>query len=508
MAETWWYTVLCVLVVTVLLKLRASSRRDVAGLNQPPPGPWTLPVIGSMYCLIGALPHHALARLARRYGPVMLLRLGHVRTLVVSSPEAAREVMKTHDAALANRPVYVTMDVLSYGGQNIAMSPYTSTHWKELRRLCATELLGPKRVLALRPLREEEAATMVSAVAAAPASRVNVSERVSIMMNDIITRAIVGDRCAQREAYLQEMANGLELLAGFNLVDLFPTSRLARLLGGRSLRVAREVQARIDGIMKDIIKSHEKAMDDKAAGGGGEDLLKILLRLHKDGGLKTPLNADIISSTLFELFAAGSETTMTTITWAISELMRNPRAMERAQSEIRQLLQGKAKVKEEDIQGRLPYLHMVIKETLRLHPPLPLLLPRLCAEPCKIMGYDIPPGTTVLVNTWAIGRDEKSWTDATEFRPERFEDGVVDFNGADFRFLPGGAGRRLCPGLIFGLANVEITLATLLYHFNWKLPNGTGPRDLDMTESHGVTAHRKNDLWLEATPYVPIEEYK
>ncbi|TVU36930.1 hypothetical protein EJB05_18886, partial [Eragrostis curvula] len=98
-----------------------------------------------MYCLVGALPHHALARLARRYGAVTLLRLGHVRTLVVSSPEAAREVMKTHDAPLANRPVYVTMDIFTYGGQNIAMSPDTSTHWRELRRLCATELLGPKR---------------------------------------------------------------------------------------------------------------------------------------------------------------------------------------------------------------------------------------------------------------------------------------------------------------------------------------------------------------------------
>ncbi|TVU36873.1 hypothetical protein EJB05_18826, partial [Eragrostis curvula] len=229
MAETWWHTVLCVIVVTVLLKLRrASSRRDVAGLNLPP-GPWTLPVIGSLYCLVGAL-----ARLARWYGAVKLLRLGHVRTLVVSSPEAAREVMKTHDAALANRPVYVTMDIFTNGGQNIAMSPYTSTHWRELRRLCSAPDASSRE-----RQRQGEAH----------------DER----------HHHEGHPWRQREAYLDEMANALELLAGFNLVDLFPTSRLARVIGGRSLRVAREVHARIDRIMKAIIQSHAKAMDDKMA---------------------------------------------------------------------------------------------------------------------------------------------------------------------------------------------------------------------------------------------------
>ncbi|GJN16683.1 hypothetical protein PR202_gb03700 [Eleusine coracana subsp. coracana] len=518
MAEAFtaaWYTaVFCVIVVTVvLLKLKDASapRRDDDGdlrKNNLPPGPWTLPVIGSMYCLLGALPHHALHRLARRYGPVMLLRLGHVSTLVVSSPEAAREVMKTQDAALANRPVYVTMNIFTYGGQNIALSPYTSTHWKELRRLCATELLSPRRVLAFRPVREEEAASLVAAVMSSSPTPVNVSEKVRLMMNDIIMRAILGNRSPQREAYLHEMGNALKLLAGFNLIDLFPASRLAKVIGGRSLREARQVHARLDRIVKSIIHTHAQAI--MAADREKEDLLHILLRLQKDGGLKTTLTTDVISSTLFELFSAGSETTMTTITWAMSELMRNPQAMERAQAEVRQLLQGKNKVREEGIEGRLHYLQMVIKETLRLHPPVPMLLPRLVAaegEPCQIMGFDIPPGTTVLVNAWAIGRDENSWDNATEFRPERFQDGVVDFNGADFRFLPGGAGRRMCPGLMFGLSNIELTLATLLYHFDWKLPNGESSTELDMSESQGITAHRKTDLWLEATPYVPTDAH-
>ena len=117
--------------------------------------------------------------------------------------------------------------------------------------------------------------------------------------------------------------------------------------------------------------------------------------------------------------------------------------MRRAQSEVRQVLEGKTKVAEADIQGKLPYLQMVIKETLRMHPPLPLILPRSCAQPIKIMGYDIPKGTTVFVNAWAIGRDPEYWEDPEAFMPERFQDCKIDFKGTDFEFIPFGAGRRV-----------------------------------------------------------------
>ncbi|BAF07361.1 Os01g0957600 [Oryza sativa Japonica Group] len=232
-----------------------------------------------------------------------------------------------------------------------------------------------------------------------------------------------------------------------------------------------------------------------------EDILDVLLRFHRDGGLGITLTKEIVSAVLFDLFAAGSETTSTTIIWAMSELVRTPHVMERAQSEIRQVLQGKTVVSEADIEGRLHYLQLVIRETLRLHPPVPFLIPRLCSEAnSKIMRYNIPQGAMVLVNISAIGRDEKIWKNANEFRPERFKDDMVDFSGTDFRFIPGGAGRRMCPGLTFGLSNIEIALASLLYHFDWKLPNDASSCKLDMRETHGVTARRRTELLLKATP--------
>jgi cytochrome P450 len=154
----------------------------------------------------------------------------------------------------------------------------------------------------------------------------------------------------------------------------------------------------------------------------------------------------------------------------------------------------------EDALPKMHYLQLVIKETLRLHAAVPLLLPRECQEETRgVLGYDVPKGAMVLVNAWAIGRDSASWgPDAEEFRPERFEDGSVraevDFRGTNFEFVPFGAGRRICPGIALGLAVMELGLASLLFHFDWALPGGAVPEDLDMAEGLGITARRKTDL--------------
>lgn len=172
--------------------------------------------------------------------------------------------------------------------------------------------------------------------------------------------------------------------------------------------------------------------------------------------------------------------------------------MSRAQAEVRGAFVLKMKVTEDGL-CKLSYLHCVIRETLRLHTPAPLLLPKECQETCQVMGYDVPKGTMVLVNAWAISRDPQYWVDPETFNPERFECDTRDFKGNDFDFTPFGAGRRICPGMSFGLANVELALANLLFHFDWSLPDGLRPNELDMTESMGIIARRVKDLRLGAT---------
>lgn len=192
----------------------------------------------------------------------------------------------------------------------------------------------------------------------------------------------------------------------------------------------------------------------------------------------------------------------------MAELVRHPAALRKAQAEVRRVLAGQNSVPE-DALPEMHYLQLVIKETLRLHAAVPLLLPRECQEETRgVLGYDVPRGAMVLVNAWAIGRDAASWgPDAEEFRPERFEDGGdragVDFRGTDFEFVPFGAGRRICPGIALGIAVMELGLASLLFHFDWALPGGAAPEELDMAEGLGITARRKTELWLQATVRVP-----
>lgn len=200
------------------------------------------------------------------------------------------------------------------------------------------------------------------------------------------------------------------------------------------------------------------------------------------------------------MFVAGSDTSSSTVIWALSELMRNPNIMAKAQAEVREVM-GK-KTCDDDIDTDLEnvsYLMLVIKETLRLHPPTPLLVPRECREETKIDGFTVPLKSKVLVNVWAIGRDPMSWEKPECFVPERFENSSIEFTGNHFQFLPFGAGRRMCPGIHFGIALVTLPLAYLLYKFDWKLPQGTNLREFDMTKSNGITARRENDLYLIAT---------
>ncbi|KAF5197074.1 Cytochrome p450 [Thalictrum thalictroides] len=176
--------------------------------------------------------------------------------------------------------------------------------------------------------------------------------------------------------------------------------------------------------------------------------------------------------------------------------------MEKAQAEVRNILAGKRKFYQTDI-NELKYLRLVIKETLRLHSPNPLLVPRESRNRCEFSGYEIPEKTKVIVNAWAMGRDPEVWSNPDRFDPDRFKDVSIDYKGTNFEYIPFGAGRRICPGLSFALANIELPLAQLLYHFNWKLPVGLTSEELDMTEVFGATSHRKISLSLIPYCYRP-----
>lgn len=201
-----------------------------------------------------------------------------------------------------------------------------------------------------------------------------------------------------------------------------------------------------------------------------------------------------------DIFIAGTVTSTTALDWAMAELIKNPKVLEKAQKEVRRVFEKKGNVDESCIH-ELVYLKAVIKETLRLHPSIPLSFPRQSSEKCVINGFEIPAKTRVLLNAWAIGRDPEYWDEAEMFLPERFLDSSVNFSGTNMQFVPFGAGRRICPGISFGLAHIELPLAQLLYHFDWNVPNGKKNEDLDITEELRFTTRRRDDLILVPMSY-------
>ncbi|CAN4126442.1 unnamed protein product [Withania somnifera] len=260
-------------------------------------------------------------------------------------------------------------------------------------------------------------------------------------------------------------------------------------------------------VCEEIIQEHVKRISDENRD-ASEDLVDVLLRVQKRDDLQVPIKDDNLKALILDMFVAGTDTSAATLEWTMTELARHPSVLKRAQDEVRKIAGNRGKVEEFDLQ-HLHYMKAVIKETMRLHPPVPLLVPRESMDKCIINDYEVPAKTRILINTYAIGRDPESWKNPLEYNPERFLEKDIDFRGQDFKFLPFGGGRRGCPGYALGLATIELTLARLLYHFDWKLPLGVAPQDVDLSEIFGLATRKRVALKLVPTinkPYVSQEE--
>ncbi|CAN6355120.1 unnamed protein product [Urochloa humidicola] len=494
-----------------LSKFRAAGRNT----RRLPPSPRGLPLIGNLH-QVGALPHRALSALAAAHGApdLLRLRLGQVPALVASSPAAAAALMREHDGAFATRPYFRTAEILTYGFQDLVFAPH-GEHWRHVRRLCSTHVLSAARSHAFNAVREREVAALVRAIRERASSSdsggggvVDVSRALYGFANGVICRAVSsreqeewGSR--RSELFRELIEENTALLGGFCVGDYFPSLAWADALSGAAARAWRNFR-RWDELLEKVVQEHEarRRGDGGHADDDDEDFVDVLLALQaterRDGEFE--LTRDAIKSLLADMFAAGTETSFIALEWAMSELIRNPAAMHKLQHELRHASPADA-----GATATMPtYLRAVVKETLRLHPPVPLLLPRECMRDATVLGFHVARGTRVFVNAWAVGRDRSSWSAPEEFRPERFmvgeESEEVDFLGAHFQFVPFGAGRRVCPGMQFGLATVELALANLVRLFDWELPGGAVPGELDMEEAPGLTTPRRVPLRLVAKP--------
>ncbi|KAM0064852.1 putative premnaspirodiene oxygenase [Helianthus debilis subsp. tardiflorus] len=465
-----------------------------------PPGPPKLPLIGNMHRLLHPAPHRALNDLAAKYGPIMHLKLGFISTIVISSAEAARQIMKTHDNIFSNRPKLVAPGILGYNYSDIAFAPYGS-YWRQLKKICVLEFSTAKSMDSTRFIREEEVKLLVESISKS-LEPVNLVERLFALNHNIIARVTFDEKFDDEMRFRMAIREGTTLAAGFQIGDFFPSLGFVAKLTGMNKRME-ECLVELSNIMD---KKIQQRIDlSKVGKPQRECLVDILLQLRDSGELDQPLTTDNIKSVLLDVFTGASENSSNIVEWAMAEMLRNPNVMKKAQTEIRLVIGEKANptIEETDL-PKLNYMKMVVKETLRFHPPVPLLLPRESMESCVINGYDIPSKTRVLVNYWAIARDPSSWKDPNVFNPERFMDENKDYRGHDFDYIPFGAGRRVCPGISLGMANTELSLASLLYHFDWELANGEKPQDLDMNETFGMTCYKTCGLRLAPSLRFPI----
>ncbi|KAL5101205.1 hypothetical protein RYX36_005532 [Vicia faba] len=477
------------LVLFKIVTRWSSSKNSNANL---PPGPWALPFIGNIHQIISSpLPHHSFKTLAQKYGPLMYLKLGEVPYIIVSSPEMAKEITKTHDLSFCDRPDLMLSTIFSYNATDIIFSIY-GEHWRQLRKMCVIELLSVKRVQSFKSIREQEVADLVKSIAASEGSIVNVSQKISDMTHGIVARAAFGKRNKHEQVFKLALDEIISLWGGFCIADLYPSIESLQRMS-MAKKKFEKLHREIDMIMQDIVDDH-KSIHRRVS--KDEDIVDALLKIQQENEHTQHRVTDVnMKSIILDMFAAGTETSTGVGAWCMSEMVKNPKVLEEAQAEVRRVFDKKGYVDETEIH-ELIYLNSVIKETLRLHPIVPMLLPRESRERCQINGYEIPAKTRVLVNAWAIGRDPKYWVEAESFKPERFLNSPIDFKGTNFEFIPFGAGRRMCPGLAFALPSIELSLAQLLYNFNWKLPYDMKNEELDMTEAFGITAKRKHDLCL------------
>ncbi|CAN6374618.1 unnamed protein product [Urochloa humidicola] len=243
-------TILCVFVLLVVLSKLKSLLVAKPKFNLPP-GPWTLPVIGSLHHLVSSQTAHRVMRgLAQKHGPLMMLRLGALPALVVSSPEAAQEVMKTHDLAFADRYSSTNIRTLTSDGDGIGFMPY-GERWRQLRKIAVIELLSVARVQSFRHIREEEVARLMGNLfsSASTGAAVNLSKMISRFIDDTVVRESVGSRCKHQDEYLNALDMALRHTMGVTVADLFPSSRLMQILGTapRQVLVCRD---RIQRILK------------------------------------------------------------------------------------------------------------------------------------------------------------------------------------------------------------------------------------------------------------------
>ncbi|XP_051150020.1 cytochrome P450 76T24-like [Andrographis paniculata] len=492
--------VLLTIIFSACLLLLFSGRRP-ANL---PPGPPPLPLIGNIL-QVGPNPHQSFAQFAKTYGPIIYLKFGTIDTVVVSSPATAKQVLQKHDHVLSSRPHPAMSDSYAHNQISLIWQP-TNSRWRTLRRICKDHMFTLHRLDSGRDLRREKLHKLRDFLdhqcLAGGGAAVNVADATFTTVLNMLSSTLFSIDFADYRSEVSEDFKGLvhglmEVVGQPNVADYFPVLKAVDPQGLK--RKTTTYVRKLFGVFEDIIEKRVKSRSDDhgGAGAGAGDLLESLLEVSRKSDSDKEFTREDILHLLMDLFVAGIDTTSTIIEWTMAELIRNPDVMTTARHELDTVIGPNKEVEESDI-SKLPYLQAIIKESFRLHPPGPLLVPHQAAADVDVDGYVIPTKAQVLVNIWAMGRDPGIWVDPDHFNPERFLGSKIDVKGQDFELLPFGSGRRICPGLPLAHRVAHMMVTLMIRGYDWKLPEGIEPQELNMDEKFEFSLQRATPL--EAIP--------
>ncbi|XP_055834322.1 trimethyltridecatetraene synthase-like isoform X1 [Solanum dulcamara] len=478
-----------------------------------PPGPRPWPIIGNLN-LLGSHPHESLHHLSQKYGDLMLLKFGSKPVLIASSPEMAKEILKTHDAIFASRPLLAAGKYTSFNYSDMTWTPY-GAYWRQARKIYLTEILNPRRLDSFEYIRVEERQTLISRLFTHSGKPIFLKDHLPRFTLRIVSRFVMSDKYFSDQSNsdvskitleaIQRMLDEWFILSGvINLGDWIPWLSVFDLQG--YVKRMKTLGKDFTHFYKYVLEDHKVTKRQIEEDYVPKDIINVLLNLADDPNLVVKLTSDGLMGLIHDLITGTTDTAAATVEWAFQELLRRPYIIDKVHQELDRAIGKERWVEEEDF-SQLPYIEAIIKETFRLHPLCALLPPHYSMEDCNVAGYDIPKGTSVYVNAWSLGRNSKYWDRPEEFIPERFIENNIDIKGQNFTLLPFGSGRRRCPGYKLGMKITQIIMANLLHGFNWKLAGDMKPKDISMEEIYALTTHPNKPISVIMEPRLPLHLY-
>ncbi|KAK9080390.1 hypothetical protein SSX86_000148 [Deinandra increscens subsp. villosa] len=465
--------------------------------NPPIPGPSGIPILGLVFAFTSSLTHRTLAKLAMTFNArnLMAFSVGMTRFVISSHPETAREILNS--SAFADRPVKESAYELLFH-RAIGFAPY-GPYWRNLRRISAIHMFSPQKISNSGSLREKLGMKLGERISNSMKLNgfVEVKKLLHFASLNNVMISVFGKSVEDLgENEVEKLVSeGYELLGIFNWSDHFPIVSWFDFQGVR--RRCRDLASRVDVFVTEIVNDHRerRSLSGGAAADHGGDFVDVLLDLESENKFS---QSDMVA-VLWEMIFRGTDTVAILLEWILARMVLHTDIQARAQLEIDSVVGSGRPVSDADLPN-LPYLQAIVKETLRVHPPGPLLSwARLAIHDTQVGPHMVPAGTIAMVNMWAITHDEQIWADPERFDPDRFMGQEVLIMGSDLRLAPFGAGRRVCPGKAMGLATVQLWLAQLLQKYNWVgYGSGSGSDPVDLSECLKMSLEMKKPLVCKA----------